>query len=37
MNFYKILLTLFVLFFLTNSFADNHSENLTEGVKEIVD
>ena len=37
MNFYKTLLTLFVLFFLTNSFADNHSENLTEGVKEIVD
>ena len=37
MNFYKILLTLFVLFFLTNSFADNHSENLSDGVKKIVD
>ena len=37
MNFYKILLTLFVLFFFTNSFADNHSENLSDGVKKIVD
>ena len=37
MNFYKILLTLFMIFFLTNSFADNHDQNLTEGVKEIVD
>ncbi len=37
MSFYKILLTLFMIFFLTNSFADNHDQNLTEGVKEIVD
>ena len=37
MNFFKIFLTLFLLFFLTNSFADNHDQNLSEGVKEIVD
>ena len=37
MSFYKILLTLFMIFFLTNSIADNHDQNLTEGVKEIVD
>tara|TARA_Y100000741_G_scaffold229495_1_gene175336 strand:- start:946 stop:1392 length:447 start_codon:yes stop_codon:yes gene_type:complete len=37
MNFFKILFTLFILFFLTNSFADNHSTELNDGVKEIVD
>ena len=37
MNFFRIFLTLFLLFFLTNSFADNHDQNLSEGVKEIVD
>tara|TARA_Y100000748_G_C15396066_1_gene449489 strand:+ start:406 stop:852 length:447 start_codon:yes stop_codon:yes gene_type:complete len=37
MNFFKILFTLFILFFLTNSFADNHSTELSDGVKEIVD
>ena len=37
MNFFKIFLTLFFLFFLTNSFADNHDKDINEGVKEIVD
>ena len=37
MNFFRILLTLFFLFFVSNSFADNHETNLTDGVKEIVD
>ena len=37
MNFFKILLTLFFLFFSSISFADNHDTNLKEGVKEIVD
>ena len=37
MNFFKIFLTLFFLFFLTNSFADNHDKDISEGVKEIVD
>ena len=37
MNFFRILLTLFFLFFVSNSFAENHETNLTEGVKEIVD
>ncbi len=37
MNFFKILFALFILFFLTNSFADNHSTELSDGVKEIVD
>ena len=37
MNFFKIFLTLFFLFFLTNSFADNHDKEISEGVKEIVD
>ena len=37
MNFFRIFLTLFLLFFLTNSFADYHDQNLSEGVKEIVD
>ena len=36
-EFFKILITIFILFFLTNSYADNHDQNLTEGVKEIVD
>jgi hypothetical protein len=37
MNFFKILLTLFLLFFLTNSFADNHDKDISEDTKEIVD
>ena len=37
MSFFKILITFFILFFLTNSYADNHDQNLTDGVKEIVD
>jgi hypothetical protein len=37
MNFFKIFLTLFFLIFLTNSFADNHDKEISEGVKEIVD
>ena len=37
MNFFKILLALFFLFFSSISFADNHDTNLKEGVKEIVD
>jgi len=37
MNFFKIFLTLFFLFFITNSFADNHAKDLSEEVKEIVD
>tara|TARA_B100002051_G_scaffold177391_1_gene167834 strand:- start:3463 stop:3909 length:447 start_codon:yes stop_codon:yes gene_type:complete len=37
MNFFKILFALFILFFLTNSFADNHSTELSDGVKEVVD
>jgi len=37
MNFFKIFLTLFFLFILTNSFADNHDKDINEGVKEIVD
>jgi len=37
MNFFKIFLTLFFLFFLTNSFADNHDKDISEGIKEIVD
>ena len=37
MNFFKIFLTLFFLFFLTNSFADNHDKDISESVKEIVD
>ena len=37
MNFYRILLILFLLLFVSKSFADNHETNLTEGVKEIVD
>ena len=37
MNFFKIFLTLFFLFFLTNSFADNHDKDISESIKEIVD
>ena len=37
MNFFRILLTLFFLFFVSNSFADNHETSLAEGVKEVVD
>ena len=37
MNFFKILLTLFLLLFFTNSFADNHDKDISEDVKEIVD
>ena len=37
MNFFKILIALFFLFFASISFADNHGTNLTDGVKEIVD
>ena len=37
MNFFKILIALFFLFFVSISFADNHGTNLTDGVKEIVD
>ena len=37
MNFFRILFTLFLLLFVSNSFADNHETNLTESVKEIVD
>ena len=37
MNFFKFFLTLFFSFFLTVSYADNHSTDLSESVKEIVD
>ncbi len=37
MNFFKILIALFFLFFASISFADNHGTNLTDGTKEIVD
>ena len=37
MSFFKILITFFILFFLSSSFADNHDQNLNEGVKKIVD
>ena len=37
MNFFKIFLTLFFLFFLTNSFSDNHDKDISEDIKEIVD
>ena len=37
MNFFKIFLTLFFLFFLTNSFADNHDKDISEDIKEVVD
>ena len=37
MNFFKILIALFFLFFASISFADNHGTNLTDGAKEIVD
>ena len=37
MNFFKFFLILFFLFFITNSYADNHSTELSDGVKEIVD
>ena len=37
MNFFKILIALFFLFFASISSADNHGTNLTDGVKEIVD
>ena len=37
MNFFKYFLTLLFLFFISNSYADNHSTELSDGVKEIVD
>ena len=37
MNFFKYFLILFFLFFLSGSYADNHSSELSDGVKEIVD
>ena len=37
MNFFKFFLTLFFLFFITISYADNHSTDLSDGVKEIAD
>ena len=37
MNFFKFFLTLFFLFFITISYADNHSTDLSDGVKEIDD
>ena len=37
MNFFKFFLTLFFSFFLSVSYADNHSTDLSEGVKEVVD
>lgn len=37
MNFFRIIFTLFFLFFVSIGFADNHETNLSEGVKEIVD
>ena len=37
MNFFKFFLTLFFLFFITISNADNHSTDLSDGVKEIAD
>ena len=37
MSFFKFLITFFILFFLSSSFADNHDQNLNEGVKKIVD
>ena len=37
MNFFKFFLTLFFSFFLTVSYADNHSTDLSESVKEVVD
>ena len=36
MNFFKYFLTLLFLFFVSNSYADNHSTELSDGVKEIV-
>ena len=37
MNFFKFFLTLIFSFFLTASYADNHSSDLSESVKEIAD
>ena len=37
MNFFKFFLTLIFSFFLTVSYADNHSTDLSESVKEVVD
>ena len=37
MNFFKILLILFFSFLLTISYADNHSTEVSDGVKEIAD
>ncbi len=37
MNFFKFFLTLIFSFFLTVSYADNHSSDLSESVKEIAD
>jgi len=34
MNFFKILLTLFLLFFLTNSFADNDAKEIVDEMQE---
>ena len=36
MNFFKFFLILFFSFFITVSYADNHSTDLSDGVKEIV-
>ena len=36
MNFFKYFLTLLFLLFISNSYADNHSTDLSDGVKEIV-
>ena len=37
MNFFKFFLALFFSFFITVSYADNHSTDLSESVKEVVD
>ena len=37
MNFFKFFLTLFFSFFLTVSYADNHSTDLSESVEKVVD
>tara|TARA_B100000029_G_C17411845_1_gene901034 strand:- start:543 stop:989 length:447 start_codon:yes stop_codon:yes gene_type:complete len=37
MNFFKFFLTLFFSFFITVSYADNHSTDLSESVEKVVD
>ena len=36
MNFFKLFLIIIFLFFVSNSYSDNHSTELSDGVKEIV-